>query len=116
MSGRNYAVWHKHETCRIGDVQLTLRYHEGEVVTMFIPGIGSLWVGIHWASRGAELHIIKALDIRLSDGREYTLYSENYTRLERLGIRRSQEGIQLTDEHGNDYVDTPLIPYSDFQR
>ena len=41
------AIWHKHETCHIGDVQLTLRYHEGEIVTMFIPGIGALWVGIH---------------------------------------------------------------------
>lgn len=110
------AIWHRYETSHIGDVQLTLRYDEGEVFTMFMPGIGALWVGMHWASRGAELHLIKALDIRLSDGREYTLHSEDYTRIERLGIRRTQEGIQLTDEHGHNYVDTPLIPYSDFQR
>ena len=109
------AIWHKHETCHIGDVQLTLRYHEGEIVTMFIPGIGALWVGIHWASRGRELHFVKALDIRLPDGREYTLDSEDYTRLELLGIRRTQEGIQLTDEHGDNYVDTPLIPLSNFE-
>ena len=109
------AIWHKHETCHTGDVQLTLRYHEGEIVTMFIPGIGALWVGIHWASRGRELHFVKALDIRLPDGRVYTLQSENYTRRELLGIRQTQEGIQLTDEHGDNYVDTPLIPFSSFQ-
>ena len=96
-------------------VNLTLRYHEGEIVTMFIPGIGALWVGIHWASRGRELHFVKALDIRLTDGRVYTLQSENYTRLELMGIRQTQEGIQLTDEHGDNYVDTPLIPFSSFQ-
>ena len=82
---------------------------------MFIPGIGALWVGIHWASRGRELHFVKALDIRLTDGRVYTLQSENYTQLELLGIRQTQEGIQLTDEQGNNYVDTPLIPFSSFQ-
>ena len=109
------AIWHKYETCHIGDVQLTLRYHEGEIVTMFIPGIGALWVGIHWASLGRELHFVKALDIRLPDGRVYTLHSEDYTRLELLGIRQTQEGIQLTDEHGDNYVDTPLIPFSSFQ-
>ncbi len=109
------AIWHKHETCHIGDVQLTLRYHEGEIVTMFIPGIGALWVGIHWTSRGRELHFVKALDIRLPDGRVYTLHSEDYTRIELLGIRQTQEGIQLTDEHGDNYVDTPLIPFSSFQ-
>ena len=109
------AIWHKYETCHIGDVQLTLRYHEGEIVSMFIPGIGALWVGIHWASLGRELHFVKALDIRLPDGRVYTLHSEDYTRLELLGIRQTQEGIQLTDEPGDNYVDTPLIPFSSFQ-
>lgn len=82
---------------------------------MFTPGIGALWVGIHWASRGREIHFVKALDIRLPDGRVYTLQSENYTQLELLGIRQTQEGIQLTDEHGDNYVDTPLIPFSSFQ-
>ena len=83
---------------------------------MYIPGIGTLPLMIHWATWGNDLELVKALDIRLPDGRTYTLQSENYQRLEQLGIRQTPEGIQLTDAQGQNYVDTPLIPYSAFQK
>jgi hypothetical protein len=58
---------------------------------------------------------VKALDIQLPDHRRYTLHSENFQSLNQLRIRQSPEGIQLTDDQGQDFVDTPLIPYPAFQ-
>ena len=81
---------------------------------MYLPGIGALRMMLHWASWGKEYELVKALDIQLPDGRQYTLHCENYQKLEQLGIRQTPEGIQLLDDHGNNYVDTPLIPYADF--
>ena len=82
---------------------------------MYTPGIGTLWVMMHWLSWGKEMELVKALDIQLPDGRLYTLHSEDYQQLEQLGIRQTPQGVQLTDDCGQNYVDTPLIPYADFQ-
>ena len=110
------AQWHKHDTRTIDGVHLTLYYSSPESVSMYIPGIGTLPLMIHWGTWGKDLELVKALDIQLPDGRTYTLQSENYQRLEQLGIRQTPEGIQLTDDKGKNYVDTPLIPYSAFQK
>ena len=108
------ALWHKYDTRTIEGVRLTLYYPAHESVWMYLPGIGALRMMLHWASWGNEYELVKALDIQLPDGRQYTLHCENYQELEQLGIRQTPEGIQLLDDHGNNYVDTPLIPYADF--
>lgn len=110
------AQWHKYDTHTINGVKLTLHYPTHECVTMYTPILGTLPLMIHWATWGNDLELVKELDIRLRDGRTYTLQSENYQRLEQLGIRQTPEGIQLTDAQGQNYVDTPLIPYSAFQK
>ena len=81
----------------------------------FFYGLGALRMMLHWASWGKEYELVKALDIQLPDHRRYTLHNENFQSLNQLGIRQSPEGIQLTDDQGQDFVDTPLIPYPAFQ-
>lgn len=109
------AQWHKYDTRTIDGVQLTLYYPAYESVPMYLPGIGAMPMMIHWLSWGRDCELVKALDIRLPDNRQYTLQCEDYQSLEQLGIRRTPEGIQLTDDRGQNFVDTPLIPYSAFQ-
>ena len=109
------AQWHKYDTRTIDGVRLTLYYPASESVPMYIPGIGAVRMMIHWLTWGRDLELVKALDIRLPDNRLYTLQCEDYQSLEQLGIRRTPEGIQLTDDLGQNYVDTPLIPYSAFR-
>lgn len=109
------ALWHKYDTRTIEGVQLTLYYPAHESASMYIPGLGALRLMLHWASWGKEYELVKALDIQLPDHRRYTLHSENFQSLNQLRIRQSPEGIQLTDDQGQDFVDTPLIPYPAFQ-
>lgn len=109
------AQWHKYDTRTIDGVQLTLYYPASESVPMYLPGIGAMRMMIHWLSWGRDFELVKALDIRLPDNRRYTLECEDYQSLEQLGIRRTPEGIQLTNDRGQNFVDTPLIPYSAFQ-
>lgn len=109
------AIWHKYEQCHTGQVRLTLYYPANTCIAMLFPGVGGLPCLIHWVSGGRDLELVKALDIQLPDGRKYTLYCEDYESLAKLGIRETSEGIQLTDDRGENYVDTPLIPFSAFR-
>ena len=109
------AMWHRYERGNRGRVQLVLYYPAATWIPMFVPGIGALPGLLHWCSGGGEAENIKALDIRLSDGRVYTLYGENFCHLEQLDIRETPEGIQLVEAGGCPCVDTPPIPLSSFQ-
>ena len=110
------ALWHKYSRRSVDRAQLTLYYPSHVAVSMFVPGFGLMDSLMHWVSGGRELELVKALDIQLPDGRKYTLHSENFVSIEQLGIRHTPEGVQLTDEHGCNIVDTPPIPLSDFHR
>lgn len=108
------ALWHKYSHRSVDQVQLTLYYPPHVAISMFVPGLGMMDSLIHWFSGGRDLELVKALDVQLPDGRKYTLYSENFVSLDQLDIRHTPEGVQLTDEHGCNFVDTPAIPLTDF--
>ena len=110
------AIWHKYDNRAYEEYRLSLYYTPGAKVSMFVPGIGALFVMMHWASWGTELEMLKAVDITLPDGRQYTLTSEDFTTLDQLGIHETPEGIQLTDAQGQPLADTPPISPSCFEK
>ncbi len=108
-------IWHKYQTSRIGDIQLTLSYPFSSCVGMFVPGLGYIYTLGYVMGGGEEYEMVKALTIRLPDGRSYTHYSEDIQWLSELGMKETPQGIQITDAQGANWVDTAAIRYSAFQ-